>query len=54
MASIKPPRINPALATELPTQRDENAEGNLGARHSEETGDARDDSSSAGNPSDEA
>jgi len=48
------PRINPARETELPIQRDENAEDNLGARHSENTGDSRDDSSSAGNPSDEA
>lgn len=48
------PRTNPARPTELPVDRDANAEDNLGAEHSEESGDVRDDSSSAGNPSDTA
>lgn len=48
------PRTIPARPTELPSNRDENAEENLGADHSDNTGDVRDDSSSAGNGSDTA
>ena len=46
-------KVLPARETELPPQQDENLD-NLGGSHADHGGEARDDSSSNGNPSDEA
>lgn len=51
MSKHKP---NPARETELPQRPEDTTLDRLGGRHSETTGDTRDDSSSAGDASDTA
>jgi len=47
------PKVLPARETELPPPEDQTHD-NLGGSHADRSGEARDDSSSNGNPSDEA